>query len=245
MSLKINPSLSLELAEDTRDDRFLLLGHETLESYVPAIRFLKDALFSEHYETGDHLLYQASFVYQGRDHFQEVGLGIFIVEDDKYYIKRERPLYTIDESGNIGYSDKLLEFFCDKISDEKVVISAYLPRNVKEVLYLPHTIITCESPHLPVPVEINKNSLLGRLNENIESIDIATIFTPNNVLSVLTKFTRMIKLMCSVFDVKKLRTAQLDFRPSAKPAEKEGACYFDKQDKTLKYYNGTGWISLK
>lgn len=245
MSLKITPSLSLELAEDIKDNTFLLLGHENLESTVPRIGLLKDALFSEHYDSGDHLLYQASLVYKGHDHLQEVGLGIFKRKGNKCYIQRENALYYIDESKNIIPSDRLLNFPCDPHNDEQLILSCYTPKTIQEVLYLPNTIVTCETPHLPTSVELDKNSLLGRLNDNIESIDIASIFTPNNVLKVVTQCTRMLKFMCSMIDVKKLRTPHIEFKPVKSPKAKEGSCYYDKDDKALKYYNGTEWVTLQ
>ena len=94
-------------------------------------------------------------------------------------------------------------------------------------------------------VTLNKFSLLGRLDDDIDSLDISSIFTPQNVLSVVTKWTKMLKLMCSIFDVKKLRTPQIDFKPSKSPStKKEGSVYYDQQDKVLKYYNGTEWVTL-
>lgn len=245
MSLKITPSLSLELAKDNKDNTFLLLGHENLEKTIPNIKVLKNALFSEHYDSGDHLLYKASLVCEGRDQFQEIGLGIFKKVDNACYIERQSVLYAIDINKQVTVPDRLLEFFCDVSNDEQLIVTCYIPNNVQEVLYLPNTIITCETPHLPTAVELNKNSFLGRLNDNIESIDIASIFTPNNVLKVVTQCTRMLKFMCSMIDVKKLRTPHIEFKPVKPPKAKEGSCYYDKDDKALKYYNGTEWVTLQ
>ncbi len=245
MSLKINPSLSIELAEDVGNNTFLLHGHNNLDSIIPYSEDMHEGLFSKHYEDGDDILYHATLICEGRNQIQEVGLGIFKIDDDKYYIERVRPFFYIDEDNAITTGDDLLSFFADLKSNEHILISSYIPQTIQEVLYYPNTVVSCHRPHVMQAVTLNKFSLLGRLDDDIDSLDISSIFTPQNVLSVVTKWTKMLKLMCSIFDVKKLRTPQIDFKPSKSPStKKEGSVYYDQQDKVLKYYNGTEWVTL-
>jgi hypothetical protein len=245
MSLKINPSLSIELAEDVGNNIFLLHGHKNLDGIIPYFEDMHEGLFSKHYEDGDDILYHATLICEGRNHLQEVGLGIFKIDDDRSYIERVRPFFYIDEDNEMTTGDDLLNFFSDLKASDTVIISSYIPQSIQEVLCHPNTIISCHQPHIMHPVTLNKFSLLGRLDDDIDSLDISSIFTPHNVLSVLTKWTKMLKMMCSIFDVKKLRTPQIDFKPSKSPStKKEGSVYYDKQDKVLKYYNGTEWVTL-
>ena len=245
MDLKINPNLSIELAEDIGNKTFLLLGHNNLDSIIPYISEMQEGLFSNRYESGDNLLYHASLVCESHNHFQEVGLGHFKTVDGKNYIVRDRPFYYIDHDNKVSKGQDLLQFFCDKSADEKLVVATYLPQTIQEVLCCPNSIIGCDSPHVPLPVSIKENSLLGRLENGIQSIDIASIFTPNNVLSVISQFTRTLKLMCSILDVNRLRTSQLELKPSKTPSAKEGSLYYDKAQKVLKFYNGAEWITLQ
>lgn len=244
MGLKINPNLSIELAEDIGNKKFLLHGHKNLDSIIPSISELQEGLFSNHYDDGDHILYHASLICEGHNHFQEVGLGVFQKIKNKYYIVRERPFYYIDHDNNVSNGQDLLQFFCDKSSNEKLVVTTYLPQTMQEVLCCSHSIITCKSPSVPQPVTLKENSLLGRLEEDIQPIDIKSIFTPSNVLTVVTQFTRMLKLMCSILDVKKLRTSKLELNASKEPSAKEGSLYYDEKEKILKFHNGTKWINL-
>lgn len=245
MSLKTNPSLSIELGEDIGNNLFLLHGHKNLRSNVPHIEELHEGLFSKHYDSGDSLLYQASLVCEGRNHFLEVGLGVFKIEDNKCYIERQRCLYVIDHDNNLSGSTNLLQFTCDPKSDEKLIITSHAPLNSREALCHANSVLhSKDTAHTLSCTTIDKNSLLGRLDDDIESIDISSIFTPNNVLKVVTQFTKMLKFMSSIVDVKRLRTPQLEFKPTKCPTAKEGVCYFDKEDKVLKYYNGTEWVNL-
>ena len=243
MSLKINPSLSIELAEDVGNGKFLLHGHNNLDGIIPYIKEMQEGLFSNHYDAGDYILYEASLVSDGQKHFQEIGLGIFSIEDNKCFIQRRHALYCIDEDGNETHPSRLLQFFCNDDRD-KCVIQSYIPKDIREVLYAPHSVVSCESPHVPSAVIIDNDSLLGRLEDDVDSIPIDSLFSPKRILNVLTKITRMIKLSCSFLEVKKLRTPHLEFKPVKSPAAKEGVCYYDKDDKVLKFYNGTEWISL-
>jgi len=245
MDLKINPNLSIELAEDIGNNSFLLLGHNNLDSIFPNISEMQEGLFSNRYESGDNLLYHASLVCESHNHFQEVGLGTFKTVDGKHYLVRDRPFYYIDHDNKVNKGQDLLQFFCDKSADEKLVVATYLPQTIQEVLCCPNSIVACDSPHIPLPVSIKENSLLGRLENGIQSIDIASIFTPNNVLSVISQFTRTLKLMCSILDVNRLRASQLELKPSKNPSAKEGSLYYDKTQKVLKFHNGTEWMTLQ
>tara|TARA_R100000278_G_C5460342_1_gene160636 strand:- start:539 stop:1279 length:741 start_codon:yes stop_codon:yes gene_type:complete len=245
MSLKTNPSLSIELGEDIGNNLFLLHGHKNLRSNIPYIEDLHEGLFSKHYDSGDSLLYEATFVCEGHDHLREVGLGVFKIEDDKHYIERQRCLYVIDEDNKLSDGDNLLSFHCDTKYDEKLIISSHAPVNSREALCHDNSVLHSKnSPHTLSCTTLNKNSLLGRLDDDIEAIDISSLFTPNNILKVVTQFTRMLKFMSSIIDVKRLRTPQIEFKPTKCPTAKEGVCYFDKEDKVLKYYNGTEWVNL-
>lgn len=244
MELKVVPSLSIELAEDLGDKKFLLHGHRKLDSIIPYISELKEGLFSNHYETDDCILYHASLVCEGHNHFQEVGLGTFKSIDNNNYILRDRPLYYVDHENKINKGQNLLDFFCDKSANEKLIVSSYVPQTIQEVLCCQHSVVACNSPHIPLPISIKENSLLGRFKDGIQSIDIASIFTPNNVLSIVSQFTRTLKLMCSVLDIKKLRTSQIEFKPSTTPMAKEGSIYYDKKQKVLRFHNGQDWITI-
>ena len=84
-------------------------------------------------------------------HFQEIGLGIFSIEDNKCFIQRRHALYCIDEDGNETHLSRLLQFFCNDDRD-KCVIQSYIPKDIREALYAPHSVVSCESPHVPSAV---------------------------------------------------------------------------------------------
>ena len=144
MSLKINPSLSIELAEDVGNGKFLLHGHNNLDGIIPYIKEMQEGLFSNHYDAGDYILYEASLVSDGQKHFQEIGLGIFSIEDNKCFIQRRHALYCIDEEVM-----KPTRLGCYNFSVMMIVINAlynliYL--KTLEKFFMPHILLCLANP---------------------------------------------------------------------------------------------------
>jgi len=238
MSLKINPNLSIELASDIGNNKFLLCGHEKLDSVIPDTDFVEDNLFSKNYKTNDHILYHASLIHKDHDNHQEIGLGVFKREGKKCFIERYRSLYFIGEDLKITESERLHKFDCPIRDDEKVVVKSTLPLKLEDVLNLPNSIITCNSPHTPASVTINKDSLLVRYSAGLRSIKIVDV-----VMSTVCNFTKILMLSCAKLLVPRVDTDYLVINPkngNDAPAQ-EGSLYYNSDRKCLTYYNGVEW----
>lgn len=237
MSLKINPNLSIELASDIGNNKFLLCGHENLDTVIP-VDFVEGNLFSKNYKTNDHILYHASLIHKDHDNHQEIGLGVFKREGKKCFIERYRSLYFIGEDLLVAPSERLHKFDCPIRDDEKVVVSSILPTKLEDLLYKPNTIITCNSPHIPTPVTINKDSLLVRYSAGLRSIKIFDV-----VMSTLCNFTKVLMLSCSRMLVPRVDTDYLVINPNdgKNAPTQEGSLYYNSARKCLTYYNGVEW----
>lgn len=220
MTMKIPPQFSIELASEFGKDSIILQGHESIENFVPNLRYDDSNYFTKTYKEGDDLLYHVSVVCEHKNPMkQEVGLGTLFKQGDFYGIKRIRPFYHIDQDNNIQMPRDLLQLFCDTKARERLVIHTHLPDNFKELLYEANTIITCDVPHLPTPVTVNKNSILGRLSQGLKSITITELF-------------------------KKITTSQIRFKPTKKAEEKAGVIFYNQEQGALQFFDGTKWRTI-
>lgn len=92
----------------------------------------------------------------------ERGIGSISKNGRKFYLNRITPL-----SSQHGMITSHLEFDDNK----KLFIRTYVPEDYRELFSIKNTIIATEVEGCPSPVELQDNTLLGRLNGSIQSID--------------------------------------------------------------------------
>ncbi len=220
MTMKVPPTFSIELGSEYGTDSIILQGHDSIENYVPNIVYDDTNFFAKTYKVGDDLLYHVSVVCEHKKpQSQEVGIGKLFKQGDFYGIKRIRPFYHIDQDNNIRMPHNLLTLFCDQKACEKLVVHTHIPDNFKELLYEPNALITCDVPHLPTPVTVNKNSILGRLSQGLKSITFTELF-------------------------KKINTSQIRFKATKKAEEKAGVVYYNQEKGALQFFDGKKWRTI-
>ncbi len=244
MTLKIPQSLSIEFAEDVGNNNLRLKGTDDIHKIIDSVPIEGNSLFSNHYDINDELLYHASIIQQQREQLQEIGLGVLKKDKEGFYIKRVRQFYAVDASGGVGHTLEPIDLLCKNSSDQHLLVSSHKSQDLRELLYESHTIITCESPHLPTPVKLQEYSLLGRFRDGIKSIGIGELVSPKIVSDIIKNFKNKLTLKSSGLEVKKTITNNLYLKPTKNAEEKEGSVYYDSQSKTLKYFNGTLWKEL-
>lgn len=174
--------------------------------------------------------------------FIERGLGYVEQHDGKFFLKRNRPFYYI-ENGNAVSLTKPRPIAAD---DSVVVIAAsYAPTTYLELLTDANALITSTSPHLPTSVVVDNHSLLGRLDGDIESLKISDIVNEGHIselaLNAIKQHTKNLILKSSKVDVKRLTTNDLQLHPQKSAPERKGVLYYDQEEDALKYYDGTKW----
>lgn len=177
--------------------------------------------------------------------FIERGLGYVEQNEGKFFLKRNRPFYYI-ENGNALPLTKPRPIAAD---DNLVVIAAsYAPTTYMELLTDANALITSTSPHLPTSVVVDNNSLLGRLDGDIESLKISDIVNEGRIselaLNAIKQHTKNLILKSSKVDVKRLTTNDLQLHPQKSAPERKGVLYYDESDNNLKYYDGQVWRIL-
>lgn len=221
MKLKTSTVQAIERAVPVKDSKDLeLLGTESL-SISPDYKRLLDAnrisssqnSFLSLFGIDTKFFYSVKF--ECTQHgFTERGLGYIYENEGKFFLKRFRPFYII-ENNSVIPAHTPRPIVCSEDHNDYITASSYVPSTFTEVLTEPHSIITCEQTHLPTSVVLQENSVLGRNKDGIESIPIENLIND---------------------------TLQLNPRPSA--PERKGTLYYDENDDCLKYYDGEGWRIL-
>lgn len=150
----------------------------------------------------------------------EKGIGKLEKEGDNYFIRRLVPISQGKNVNSLSIGKGIADF--ESTRDTFLTIGTSAPSNINELLFLPHSVATSNAKGVqttPIPL----NSLLGRLNGDIEAIDIEGLAD----------------LLGNV-SLKRLKLA-----PATEPTDPtSGMIYYDITRRTLRQYNGTVWYDV-
>jgi hypothetical protein len=199
--------------------------------------------FNQNFNDGDHFLYMVQLQSQEcKVIVAEVGVGL--LSNECKTIKRERPLYTINNGGSFVPSTNGPMNFINDLDGTYLIAKNYTPVNLAELFIQGHSVIaSSDKEFAPFPVAMEENSLLGRRKDLIESISINEI--SKEVQDSITSYTKQLILKSPQMNVKKIKTKQLILDSISEPDEKAGTLYFDKESKRLKFFNGKEWGEIK
>ena len=101
---------------------------------------------------------------------------------------------------------------------------------------------TSTEPYIPLMVYVDDNSLLGRFDDDIQSISMSDL--NDNTLKHIQKYTKQLILKSSRLDVKKIKTNQLTLDPHKKPDAKRGTLFYNDDVDALQYFDGEKWRTI-
>ena len=201
------------------DQDLVMLGTEALQPYLSDLDS-KHLLSSEHsfvavYGLEEYFYYKIERISKGKSVVFEVGVGLVKENSGNITFERVHPiLYQYkDEQPRVILNQTPPYIRTHK--DDIIIISSYIPSSLLEALPASNVIITAIGPHQPHPVEIAPNSVLGRQDDDIESIKIQDL--PSCAKSYPT-----------VQDAPEIK----------------GIIIYDEEWDKLRYYNGEEWRSL-
>jgi hypothetical protein len=127
--------------------------------------------------------YTAYTTIDGRDRiYQEFGVGVVFKKNNQFFLEREYVFLTATQNhgpeaqngtvGRIKQPDGVL-----------LVVTTATPNNYKNLFAIENSVMCCSDRFTPMPVELQNKTLLGRLNNIIQSIDqneLWTILLDNN-----------------------------------------------------------------
>jgi hypothetical protein len=204
-----------------------------------------DNLLSSVYDFDTKFFYVIEKVKDNVQSIRERGIGYLYKQDEDIYLKREQPICFNLNNDNNNYPcvNGPTDFIKDD-EDTFILISSTVPPTYIENLYTSNCLITSSSPFYPQPIEIQPNSLVGRLQGDLQSLSLDDEDFVDSLIDCLSSFTKQLKLKTSKLDVKRLGTPLLQFTPTKNPQAKKGCLYYDEDTDLLKYFDGSRWREL-
>ena len=185
---------------------------------------------------------------------RETGYGEIYKKGRSFFLKREITLKFFDgnDEYNIRPSAKH-NFYPDDI----LLIKSALPDNYINIFAYPYSVLCSIESFTPTPVELEEKTLLGRLNDEIQSIDkdeLRSILTDGNIISAVSETKDDINLNSKYINlindnanlVSPVITAKPVHNNSKKPDKPQrGSIIFNTDENCFEGYDGRRWRKLK
>lgn len=173
----------------------------------------------------------------------EVGLGELEKIDDQLFLKRVHALYNQTPDGHS--SPNPLCYHAQLDTDEYLHVSHCPISNPIQLFLHPNT-LPYSSENGPAVLYPETNSLIGRLDGDLQPIDLNTVFSlesfTERVLEIIMSFTKVINLKTSKLYTKLLNTSTIVLSPSKLSAKSpKGSIIYDEEDNCLKFFDGSAW----
>tara|TARA_R110002051_G_scaffold4447_2_gene23663 strand:+ start:732 stop:1565 length:834 start_codon:yes stop_codon:yes gene_type:complete len=259
---------SLESAGSSYDrQRLVLLGKSNFAHCPPQYRDgategrFDELLLRDAYKIGIRFFYNLqqfrrdSPRIENSVYFAEQGVGYIEKEDGKLFFVREHACYSGLDAYSLTYNS--LGELPDSISgDDPLVISSITPKNYLHALATPHSVIASIDSFVPTPVELEENSLLGRKDNRVQSIDkdeLREILTDEAIIDSVKKTQSQLALSSrrvnltrknSVLSAPIIR-AYPPYKGTNRPKAQKGAIIYNETTDCLEYFTGTQWRVIK
>lgn len=253
----VNNGYAISFASPVDDSNDLLLWdkEDSLKvkneyaSIFEAVRLLQEAFLPEQnffykIECFDSLNPGRKLIYGER------GVGEVSKKYRKFYLKREYTTHLEDEYGERKSSGCKVNF----PKDSFIICTSYIPKHFLDLLIYPNSVIVSIDPGQPTPVELEEQTLLGRLDgriQSIDSIELRTILGDKNIIDAVESTNKPFSLQSKVVDLvetdSRITAGILNARPrSNKPARPQrGSIVYNDQINRFEGYDGTAWRPLK
>lgn len=142
----------------------------------------KDSDLKNLYEPEKNIFYKIAVTKNEiKNSYEEFGVGELIKENDQILLKRLQCFHYVT-GGQLTAARSIPEIICP--DDHKIIVSSYLPEDYRHLFTLDHSVICSEDAFSANPVQLQENTLLGRLNNRLQSID------QNELWSILLNNTK-------------------------------------------------------
>lgn len=183
----------------------------------------------------------------------ERGVGEINKRYRKFYLKRELTTHYEDPDGERKSRGYLVDF----PKDAFIICFSYIPEKFIDLLIYPNSVICSINGRSPTPVELEERTLLGRLDDRIQSIDateLRTILTDENIIDAVETTNKSLSIQSKVVDLvsdnARVSAPIVQARPvynnSKRPARAQrGSIIYNDQTNCFEGYDGTAWRQLK
>ena len=180
---------------------------------------------------------------RGLGHIEKSGKTSHFIRDVVLEVQQRDSDLPIGKDGHLDFPD-----------DCYLVIGSYIPRNYIDLFYNEHSIVCSTGALTPSPIEIEENSVVGRLHGEIKSLDsedLCFILTTDYVIKSLKDINAPILIATNHFemlnDKSKLLTGHVVLKSrQGKPRNREkGSIIFNSSTNSLEFFDGSKWKTIK
>ena len=108
--------------------------------------------------------------------YQEFGVGFVYKKSGTFFLSRDYLFSIITKNHGIeNINGKPREI--KQPSNHKLVVTTATPNNYKNLFAIENSVMCCSEQFTPMPVELQNKTVLGRLNNVIQSIDQNELWT--------------------------------------------------------------------
>lgn len=133
-----------------------------------------------------------------------------------------------------------------------IKVTATVPENFKDCLIEDFTVIACNKRFVPTPVQLQEKTLLGRLNDQVQSIDsseLRSILGDSNIVDAVESTNKSLSLQSKVVDLvspeSRVTSASFRARPRKRPPNPQrGDVIFNSDSNCFEGYDGTSWVQF-
>lgn len=246
MKFKIPKKEAIELGKQDRQvSKIELLGIEALaekDEYVKKLLdsniICQDNLFKNCVGPEYYTFYEATLSHKDSHKLSEFGIGQIIEEDGRVFLNRTNLLYVSYDGQNDtnNLRKKLNNLNC--CEHDILTIKSFIPTSFQDLLFTDNCIITSTGLRSPDSVHIQEHSLVGRTNEDLESIPLSQV--SEIIIEDIKQANKQLILQSNLLSVKGLQ-----LRPVQGCPEKEGVMRYNKQNKSVEFFDGKYWNTLE
>lgn len=184
----------------------------------------------------------------------ERGVGELQEVDGSLRLIRERAISYYD--GTYSATSRPGVFYFFNPAYPHLTVQSYIPERYIDTLHSPHSVLCSIEGCVPSPVELEDNTLLGRMDDRIQSIDgdeLRQIITDNNIIAAVTDTrvplnvrTPQINLLRkdSVLSAPSLQVRPVYTDAVKPPNPQRGTIIFNDEANCFEGFDGKEWRRL-
>jgi len=198
-----------------------------------------------------NFFYKLTLFKEGGPVISERGIGeIYSYGGDKTALKREFATKMIDSRGEHTIHDnKPIEL---DIQSDYFVVQSHIPQTLHDAMVTPNSVLCTVDRFDPTPVELEDNTVLGRLNNKVQSIDgaeLRSILTDERIVSAITESQKPLTLTSDRFEIagsqSRVTCGHLFIRPGERPSTPTvGFLHYNDGLDCLEIFTSQGWRSV-
>jgi len=198
-----------------------------------------------------NFFYNLTLFKEGVPVISERGVGeTYSYGGDRTALKREFATKIVDLRGERPIHDNKPTDL-DRQSDYFVVYS-HTPQTLHDAMVTPNSVLCTVDRFDPSPVELEDNTVLGRLNNKIQSIDgaeLRTILTDDRIVSAVKESEKPLVLASTRIELKgensRVTCHNLQLQPGPRPSQPTiGFLHYNDGLDCLEVFTSQGWASV-